>query len=336
MSDPLRALMLSDGREGHFNLSLGLLAAAAHLRPVATTRIEVKRGRWPGAALAAWSNAGLSPQLLLKRVYGLDANQLPKVDLVVSAGAETLAANVACARLLGSANVFYGSLRYFKPHDFSLVLTSYPANAKLPRHALALKPSAAAAAIWQSGRTQMSKPPQRIAVLVGGPSGESAYTAADWNALIRLIAALAERCVGIQVSNSRRTPHAVSAKLRATIPNDFIDVGEPGSTSLADILSASDAVLVTDESSSMVSDGVAAGRPVLGLAPANHALTSNERDYRAHLSQSGWYDAAPLASVTADTALAALAGLSPVTTDPGLTLAALLRDRLPSLFTVTI
>ncbi len=332
MPEPLRALMLSDGREGHFNLSLGLLAAAAQLRDLTTTRIEVNRGAWPGVALAAWSNSGLGAKRLLKRVYGIDAGQLPKVDLVVSAGAETLAANIACARLLGAANLFYGSLRAFRPQDFSLVLTSYPANAKRPRHALALKPSAAAAAIRRLGHTPPEKPPQRIAVLVGGPSGESTYTNSDWNALFRLFAALVAKGIGVKVSNSRRTPAAVTARLRATMLDNFADVGSPSAPTLADILGASDAVLVTDESSSMVSDGVAAGRPVLGLAPAQHALTGDERDYRHYLNQSGCYTTASLESVTADSALAALALLTPMTTDPGLTLAALLRDRLPSLF----
>ena len=332
MPDPLRALILSDGRDGHFNLSLGLLAAASRLRAPITTQIEVKRGAWPGAVLAAWSNSGLGPPRLLNRVYGIDATQLPKADLVVSAGAETLAANIACARLLGAANVFYGSLRAFRPEHFSLVLTSYPANAVRPRHALAFKPSAAAAGVWRAGRSTPDKPPKRIAVLVCGPSGESTYTAADWDALIRLIAALATQGVGVQVSNSRRTPHAVTARLRATLPDALVDVGSPGAPALADILGASDAVLVTDESSSMVSDGVAAGRPVLGLTSMHHALTGNERDYRQYLNQSGWYAATPLQTVTADGALEGLARLSPMTTDPGMALAALLRDRLPSLF----
>ena len=332
----LRALLLSDGRPGHTNLSLGLLAVAEHLRPVTTNRIEVRRGYWPGAALAAWSNSGLAPQGLLRQVFGIDAGQLPKVDLVVSAGAETLAANIACARILGTANVFYGSLRSFRAEDFSLVLTSFPANATRPHHALALKPSPAAAAIWQAGRRRLAKPPKRITLLVGGTSGESTYTQADWDRLIHLMQAMAGN-LGIRwlVSNSRRTPNAVSDRLGKLAIERLIDVRDPNAAPLSQIIGAADAALVTDESSSMVSDAVAAGLPVLGVAPARHALTGNEQDYRRHLKRNGWYDAAPLAGLEADAVIAKLSHLTPLAADPGQDLAALLRERLPALFPAT-
>lgn len=329
----LSALCLSDGRPGHYNLSLGLLGAAGHLRPLSITRCEVRRGRWPGAPLAAWSNSGLAPERLLSTVYGLDAKQLAKVDLIVSAGAETLAANVACARIFDAANIFYGSLRYFRPHDFSLVLTSFPANASRARHAFALKPSQAASTVWQAPREKFVKPPRRLALLVGGNSGESRYTCSDWDDLIGLIATLTQtNSIRWFVSNSRRTPDAVSDRLASLPLEQFIDVRAANSTPLAQLLATSDAALVTDESSSMVSDAVSAGIPVLGVSPVHHRLSNNEQAYRAYLTQSGWYAAVPLAGLSSETVLGKLSSLTPTTEDPSLRLAQLLRDRLPDLF----
>ncbi len=329
----LTALLLSDGRPGHFNLSLGLLAAVEQVCAVSTTRIDVKRGRWPGAPVAVWSNVRLAPARLLSIVYGLDAKKLPKVDLIVSAGAETLGANIACARILGAANVFYGSLRYFRPEGFNLVLTSFPANASRPRHAFAPKPSPAAAALWKTGPRSIANPPLRLALLVGGNSGESTYTDADWEDLFGLVSMLAyTKGIQWQISNSRRTPDAISARLAKLPHQRFVDVRNENATSLSELLGSSDAAVVTDESSSMVSDAVATGLAVLGVTPAHHRLTEKERGYRAHLRQSGWYDWAPLASLDAHLALAKLSQLTPMAEDPSLALAKLLREKLPALF----
>jgi uncharacterized protein len=330
----LTALLLSDGRPGHFNLSLGLLAALETICPVSTTRIEVSRGQWSGVPVAAWSNLRLAPAHLLATVYGLDPAELPKADLIVSAGAETLGANVACARILGAANIFYGSLRLFTPKSFDLVLTSFPANASRPRHAFAPKPSPAASMLWKRGRRCASRPPVRLALLVGGNSGETTFTDADWEDLYGLVSMLAYT-QGIQwlISNSRRTPNAVSDRLASLPFHRYIDVRTtPAGDTLAGILGDCDAVLVTDESSSMVSDAVATGLAVLGVAPAQHRLTGNELSYRAHLQQKGWYDHASLASLDAGTALAKLCRLTPTPVDPGIALAELLRARLPQLF----
>ena len=72
------------------------------------------------------------PRAVLRLGYGLNASRLRGADIVVSAGGDTLAANAAAARLLGVPNIFYGSLRRFKPEDFSLVLTSQRAMAHAP------------------------------------------------------------------------------------------------------------------------------------------------------------------------------------------------------------
>jgi hypothetical protein len=111
-------LLLTDGRPGHANLSKGIVLAAQRMATVTVTEVMAQRGRWPGGVVAAWSNSGLSPAGLLRRVYGIDVATLPPAKLVVSAGAETLGANVACARLLAAANIFYGSLRAFDPASF--------------------------------------------------------------------------------------------------------------------------------------------------------------------------------------------------------------------------
>jgi len=53
-----------------------------------------------------------------------------------------------------------------------------------------LKPSPAAHATRASRRAPPATPPRRLALLIGGPSGESSWQDADWNRLQALDAML--------------------------------------------------------------------------------------------------------------------------------------------------
>src|SRR5665648_895804 len=74
--------------------------------------------------------------------YRIDAEAIPKADLVVSAGGETHMPNLCVTRLLGVPNIFCGSLlRGLGPENFSLIISSYERDAESPRHLVVLKPS---------------------------------------------------------------------------------------------------------------------------------------------------------------------------------------------------
>ena len=256
--NPLRLLILSDGRPGHFNLAEGIAAAVARLRPLAIERRDARRGRWPGLAAAGLANAGLPPAVMLRAVYGLDAATLPPADLVVSAGAETLAANVWLARINIAPNIFYGSLRAFRPVDFALVLTSYERNADRPNHALFLKPSKLDPDTLPSSthRAAIAReaPPRLMGLLVGGDSGTIKYAADDWAALLDFVVDLHRQCGSRWlVANSRRTPDTISDRLAALAGGGdsaierFLDVRSAGPGTLGPILAAADAMIATDE-----------------------------------------------------------------------------------------
>ena len=63
---------------------------------------------------------------MLRMAYRIEAEALPKADLVVSAGGETQMPNICVTRFLGVPNVFCGSLlrglgpAEFQPGDFIL------------------------------------------------------------------------------------------------------------------------------------------------------------------------------------------------------------------------
>lgn len=292
----LSVLLISDGRPGHYNLSEGIVAAIGRLHKVRVNRLEVRRSRlMPGRLAAASITAGLSPRTVLRLAHGVSPAQLPVADVIVSAGAETMPANVAAARLMGVPNIFYGSLRSFQPTWFALVLTSYASQVREPHPVMTLKPSRLDPdALPRAPRLGRQDPPRVAGLLIGGDGGGSVFTSSDWDALFGMIHAT-HRAWGTRwlVSNSRRTPGELSDRLSALATDhegpiiSFIDVRRAGSGTLQDLLASAEMVAVTADSSSMLSEAVWARRPVLALEPARHEMTEMEAAYRRWLEAGG-------------------------------------------------
>lgn len=333
----LRVLLLSDGRPGHYHLSEGIVAALARRGPVDCRRVDVRRGRWPGR-MAAWlANARLPTGFVLWAIYGLSPRDLPAGDLVVSAGAETLAANSAISRHLGVPNIFYGSLRHFDPRLFTLVLSSYRERSDLPRQAFTMKPAA-----FDPDLLTAPEPPASwerhaptIGIAIGGDAPGCRFTEREWERLLAFLATpepgFALRWV---VSNSRRTPAPVSDRLAALAGGSspalhrFIDVREPAAPRLWDVFGATDAVLVTADSSTMLSEAIWSRRPVISLYPADARLDPPESGYRAWLEAQRWVAPLAIADLDGERLRAAAALLMPMTVNPLDELAALLGQRL--------
>jgi mitochondrial fission protein ELM1 len=279
---------------------------------------------------------------MLRTVYDLGAARVPPADIVVSAGAETLAANIWIARHKRVPNIFYGSLRRFRPTAFSLVLTSYDRNAGRPRHALALKPSRLdpdrIPASARSGPIGAGTPPATAALLLGGDAGGISYTEQDWSRLLAFLRASNE-AFGTRwlVSNSRRTPPETSDRIaslarQANSPiARFIDVRVADAETLESILGGAETVVCTDDSSSMVSEAIWARRPVVGIRPEAFSLPTDEAQYRAWLAGQRWISSLDIAHLTPESFIAALAALAPLTTNPLDDLAALLASRIQEL-----
>lgn len=333
----LRILILSDGRPGHTNLSEGIAAALGRHRAVEITRLEVDRGKWPGPVAALLTRSTFTPQGILKIVYGLEPSDLPPADIIISAGGETLAANICAARILDAQNIFYGSLRQYRAADFTLVLTSFARQAKrAPNIVQALKPSALDPDTLPTGPADA--PAGMLGLLVGGPTSGVVYRAADWQALTRLVrettAAFGIRWIA---SNSRRTPPEMSAALRELVTAEdtpiaeLLDVDGPAAQSLPELLAKVSGIVCTADSSSMISEAIWARKPVVAVEPAKFTLTHNEQDYRNWLAHNGWATSMPIAGLTPQKLAAAIAELQPNQRNPLDDLADLLQANLPSL-----
>jgi len=79
-------------------------------------------------------------------------------------------------------------------------------------------------------------------------------------------------------------------------------------------------------------EAVSARLPVIGVAPAAHRFTDEEEAYREFLIRNGWCRVLPIAALTPESFALALAEIEPLKENPLDALAALLKQRLPALF----
>ena len=342
---PLKVIFLADTRPGHYHLAEGVIAALARLRPVEVTRILVHR-RWivPTRWLRRRINAkSFYPPRMLRMAYRIDAEALPKADLVVSAGGETQMPNICVTRFLGVPNIFCGSLlRGLGPENFSLVISSYDRDAGSPRHMVVLKPSSIdpealgrPATVARYGPDQH---PRLAGLLIGGNAGPFRYRRGEWERLLDFARALS-KAWGTRwlVSTSRRTPDFVADRVAELAKDEsviagFIDYRTAGPGTLPDVFRKAEVIVCTEDSSTMVSEAVSARLPVVGVAPEAHRFTDEESAYREFLVRNDWCRVLPIAALDPDSFAAALAEIEPIKENPLDALAAKLKERLPALF----
>jgi mitochondrial fission protein ELM1 len=343
--NPLKVIFLADTRPGHYHLAQGVIAALERLRPVEVTRIEVKR-KWivPTRWLRARINAKtFYPPRMLRMAYRIDAESIPKADLVVSGGGETHMPNLCVTRLLGVPNIFCGSLlRGLEPENFSLIISSYERDASSPQHLVVLKPSpidpdalGRPAVVPQYGP---DKHPEVAGLLIGGNAGAFRYKRHEWERLLSFVTEVS-KAWGTRwlVSTSRRTPDAVADRIAALAKDEsviakFIDFRTAGPGTLPEIFSKAEVIVCTEDSSTMISEAVSARLPVVGVAPQAHRFTEEEKAYRDFLMKNGWCRVLPIADLSPETFAAALAEIEPIQENPLDALAKKLKERLPELF----
>lgn len=339
----MKILLICDDRPGHYHLSEGVVAALERKYSVDVTRLEVRRRRWlPSAMLArAFSSGSLSAPGLLRAAYGVTPERLSAAmgaDIVISAGGDTILANAAASRMLGARNIFCGTLRKLPPDHFSLVVSSYREHADLARHIVTLKPNGMDPDTLEraggAGRLGPERLPERVGLLVGGDSGLFRYQRAEWERLVGLVPILSEAWgCRWSISTSRRTPDFVGdliAELAETSAavEEFIDFRKAGPGTLARLLSNVDAVIATEDSSTMISEAVCARLPVIGVSPRNHDFKPEEAGYRQFMREQDWCRFVALEMADAGTLAACLAQISPMAENHLDRLAELLIDHL--------
>jgi mitochondrial fission protein ELM1 len=111
-------------------------------------------------------------------------------------------------------------------------------------------------------------PSPRVAVLLGGPNGDFAYTEAALARLAAALRTLARQGAGLMITPSRRTPAAVTAFVReSTAGAQRLLWGGEGTNPYPAFLAHADAFIVPADSVNMTGEPCATGKPVYVFAP---------------------------------------------------------------------
>lgn len=328
----MRVLILSDGVPGHDRSSLGIFAALAKHRKAEARVLSIRETRRLSRR-AKRAFAGVLPFRLFWHVFyqvsggASSSNPLPLadaipeggVDLVVSAGPRTAAANIAIAKKLKAKNVYFGFSRWPSDGLYTVLLTPERRRPH-PHRAYTLRPSELDATELPDPRPLALNGTERCAaILIGGQSKHYVYTMADMELLAKRLIGLALKLPWVKwtVFDSRRTPKEEFDFLAATVMTkgaavEFVRFGERGLLSNAAAF-RSDLVLVTADSTSMLAESVAAGRPTgILFADRYRPPRRDAIELQAMISDRRAFPIA-FSGLTADALLKGVQGLRPLT-----------------------
>ena len=190
----------------------------------------------------------------------------PWPDLVLTAGRRNEAAALHIGKAShGKAKIVHLGRPWHRPDRFDLVLFSAQYMLTASESSISLQLPLAQAAPGPT-RTpafeQLPKP--HIALLIGGNSGAMTLDDRHMTRLLSESCRLADSLSGsLLVSTSARTPAWVDTHLaRIEVPHHVWRWGAPDNP-YADYLASADALIVTCDSASMLSDALATGKPLL-------------------------------------------------------------------------
>ena len=112
----------------------------------------------------------------------------------------------------------------------------------------------------------------------------------------------------------------------------MIDFRRAGPGTLPQLFASVEAILATEDSSTMLSEAVCARLPVVGVAPDRHAFKDEEAEYRTFLTGQDWCRCRALQALTPQSFLESLGDVRPLQENHLDRLAAALAERLPGLF----
>jgi uncharacterized protein len=296
----LTVWLLSDGKPGHVNQTMGIVRALELRYPCHTHHLQV---RWPIGLFRrlfqeAWCRGHRQiPEWLIRA--GCNLGTLPRSrppDVIISTGGNTLWANAWLASRLRCSNIFCGKLRQMPPESFTAALTIQPSHhpnvVELDIAPNLISPERAD----ESGRELKAEHPDTPlwCLLVGGDGAGYRYDLPDWSILTEHLNRMAST-YGVRwlIVTSRRTARDAEKLIRGRLHSDAIadavwyHSGDNRRFVLK-CLGASDRVFVTEDSMTMIHESIASGRPVHALRPNDAAPDAPFAAFLAKAERRRW------------------------------------------------
>lgn len=262
--------ILTDGRKGMENQCLGLAERVADELDgltIVTKRIH-PRAPWKWLPESLFGRPWPLPFLAL----GKDSDPLgpPWPQLVIACGRKTVAYSAAIKRISGGRTfVVQTQDPRLSPRYFDLVVP--PKHDNLTGENVLpilgspnrITPQKLAEGVNQMEGQFDALPHPLVAVLIGGSSRHLSLDAETMERLVDQLARLADDGHGLMITTSRRTGDKVETLLRSKLRGDNIHIwnGTEPNPYFA-MLGLADHILVTEDSTNMVTEAAATGKPV--------------------------------------------------------------------------
>ncbi|WP_417496397.1 mitochondrial fission ELM1 family protein [Maricaulis sp.] len=251
---PLICWVVSDGRRGIENQALGLAEAVQARLALAGVGMRIGRATAHKDGSVALPDCG-------------------PPDLWIGCGRAAIKLAGRHRRSFPRCFFTYVQDPRTRYQDFDLILA--PAHDRLVRpNALAMigSPNRISTALLDAGRAEFAAriealTPPRVAVLIGGDSKRFRLTPRIADYLVGRLEGLLADNVSLMITVSRRTPKALSDRLSQAFaghPRVWLFDGE-GENPYFAFLAASDWIFVTEESTNMLVEASATGKPVYAL-----------------------------------------------------------------------
>lgn len=269
---PLVCWVISDGRRGIENQALGLAEAASRIKPLEIHCHIIENGK-------AFAAASPRLQFGLKSKpadYGLP-NRLP--DIAIGCGRQAVAPLMALKK--ASPAVFTAYVQdpkldsanfdvVFAPEHDALSGTNVETMIGSPNR---VKNTLIIAQTLQFAEQLEQLPMPRVAMLIGGPSKSHKLGKAEHAIHLQAAKQAISQGYSLLITASRRTPNPVIKdyqRLASDYENVWLFDGD-GENPYFAFLGGADAILVTEDSTNMLTEACATGKPVFRLPMAGQA-----------------------------------------------------------------
>jgi len=264
--EALKCLVISDGRRGIENQALGLAEACAVLRPLSIHTHHVKHNK----AIAA-----LPPRLQL----GLAQFRLSDCDIAIGCGRQAIAPLLNLKRDRPDCFTVYIQDPRMDRNHFDLVIA--PEHDGLhgtnvlniigsPNRVTETR-IIGETLKFADGVAKLGSP--KVAFLIGGTSKSHRLTKEDHDAHLASAVKLRDAGQSLLITTSRRTPNFAKqgwADFAAQSDQVWLYDGEGPNPYFA-FLGAADMILVTEDSTNMLTEACTTGKPVYRLAMSGKA-----------------------------------------------------------------
>lgn len=267
MSDEAQhCLVISDGRRGIENQALGLAEACATVRPLTLRRHHIQHGK----ALAA-----MPPQAQLR----LAKFDLPKCDIAIGCGRQAIAALLHLKRTRPEVMTVYIQDPRISPSYFDLVIAPEHDAISGPNvEAMIGSPNRVTDSViigetlrFAQGLERLAMP--RVVFMIGGGSKTHSLDKVSHAAHLLAAKSLLADGHSLLITTSRRTPEfAVVDWKRFAFDSDNVWLHEgDGPNPYFAFLGGADHILVTEDSTNMLTEACATGKPVYRLPMAGQS-----------------------------------------------------------------